>query len=163
LLSPRSKKPQNIPNSMAGFGRVLFLGETNHTTPPCCTNTTGAPREANYTANLSRSRHGESLNYTITPRHLKPSITIGLPQENGDYEYFMEGSYSEETSGGEYEYHYVSFDDPYMMDPKVNINEQRNPENIAEHYLRSKGNERRYYIAAEEVCWNYAGYKKRFG
>ncbi|KFQ48648.1 Coagulation factor V, partial [Nestor notabilis] len=61
---------------------------------------------------------------------------------------------------GEYEYHYVTFDDPYMTDPKVNINEQRNPENIAEHYLRSKGNERRYYIAAKEVCWNYAGYKK---
>ncbi|KFQ36843.1 Coagulation factor V, partial [Mesitornis unicolor] len=52
------------------------------------------------------------------------------------------------------------FDDPYMTDPKVNINEQRNPNDIAEHYLRSKGNERRYYIAAKEVCWNYAGYKK---
>ncbi|KFO13279.1 Coagulation factor V, partial [Balearica regulorum gibbericeps] len=52
------------------------------------------------------------------------------------------------------------FDDPYMTDPKVNINEQRNPDNIAEHYLRSKGNERRYYIAAKEVCWSYVGYKK---
>ncbi|XP_009327928.1 PREDICTED: coagulation factor V [Pygoscelis adeliae] len=160
LLSPRSKKPQNITNSMAGFGRTLFLGETNHATLPCCPNTTGAPSEANHTVDLSRARHGESLNYTLTPRQLRPSITIGLPQENGDYEYVMEGSYSEETSGGEYEYHYVSFDDPYMTDPKVNISEQRNPDNIAEHYLRSKGNERRYYIAAEEVCWNYAGYKK---
>ncbi|KFP07659.1 Coagulation factor V, partial [Calypte anna] len=60
----------------------------------------------------------------------------------------------------EYEYEYVTFDDPYMTDPKVNIKEQRNPNNIAEHYLRSKGNERRYFIAAKEVCWNYAGYKK---
>ncbi|XP_042644637.1 coagulation factor V isoform X1 [Tyto alba] len=160
LLSPRSKKPQKITNSMAGFGRTLFLGETNHTTLPCCANTTGAPSEANHTVDLSRARHRESLNYTLTPRQLKPSIMIGLPQENGDYEYVTERSYSEETSGGEYEYHYVSFDDPYMTDPKVNINEQRNPDNIAEHYLRSKGNERRYYIAAEEVCWNYAGYKK---
>lgn len=161
LLSPRSKKPQKFTNSMAGFGRTLFPGETNHTTLPCCT--TGAPSEANHRVDLSRARHGESLNYTLTPRQLKPSITIGLPQENGDYEYAMEGYYNEETSGSEYEYHYVSFDDPYMTDPKVNISAQRNPDDIAEHYLRSKGNERRYYIAAQEVCWNYAGYKKRFG
>ncbi|CAM9677521.1 unnamed protein product [Bubo scandiacus] len=160
LLSPRSKKPQKPTNSTAGFGRTLFSGETNRTMRPCCANTTGAPREANHPVDLSRARHGESLNYTLTPRQFKPSIVIGLPQENGDYEYIMEGSYGEETSGAEYEYHYVSFDDPYMTDPKVNINEQRNPENIAEHYLRSKGNERRYYIAAKEVCWNYAGYKK---
>ncbi|KFV12615.1 Coagulation factor V, partial [Tauraco erythrolophus] len=65
-----------------------------------------------------------------------------------------------DAAGGEYEYHYVTFDDPYTTDPKLNINEQRNPDNIAEHYLRSKGNERRYYIAAKEVCWNYAGYKQ---
>ncbi|KAM6438830.1 coagulation factor V [Rhynochetos jubatus] len=160
LLSPRSKNPQKPTHSMAGFGRTLFPGETNHTTPPCCTNGTGAPGEANQTVDPSRAGHGESLNYTLTPRQFKPSITIGLPQEDGEYEYVTEGSYSEETSGGEYEYHYVSFDDPYMTDPKVNVHEQRDPEYIAEHYLRSKGNERRYYIAAEEVCWRYAGYKK---
>uniref|UniRef100_A0A8B9FQM9 Plastocyanin-like domain-containing protein n=1 Tax=Amazona collaria TaxID=241587 RepID=A0A8B9FQM9_9PSIT len=159
LMSPRSKKPPRITNSVAELGRTLFLGETNHTTLPCCTNTTEAPSEANHT-HLSKAKHEESQNYTLTPRQFKPSITIGLPQENGEYEYVMEGYYSEETSGGEYEYHYVTFDDPYMTDPKVNINEQRNPDNIAEHYLRSKGNERRYYIAAKEVCWNYAGYKK---
>lgn len=162
-LSPRSKKPQEITNSVAEFGRTLLPGETNRTTLPCCTNTTGMPSEANRTADLSRARHGESLNYTLTPRQLRPSITIGLPQADGDYEYVTEGSFGEETSGDEYEYHYVSFDDPYMTDPKVNIYEQRNPENIAEHYLRSKGNERRYYIAAKEICWNYAGSKKRFG
>ncbi|XP_010145333.1 PREDICTED: coagulation factor V [Eurypyga helias] len=160
LLSPRSKSPQKPTRSMAGFGRTLFPGETNHTTPPYRTNATGAPGEANQTVDPSRAGHGESLNYTLTPRHLKPSITIGLPQEDGDYEYVTEGSYSEEMSGSEYEYHYVSFDDPYMTDPKVNVHEERNPDYIAEHYLRSKGNERRYYIAAKEVCWNYAGYKK---
>ncbi|KAM6310335.1 coagulation factor V [Aegotheles albertisi] len=160
LLSPRSTKSQKIPNSMAGFGRTLRAGETNNKTLPCCTNTTGEPSEASSAVDLSRAEHGGSVNYTLTPRQFKPSIMIGLPQENGDYEYFTEGSYGDETSGGEYEYHYVSFDDPYMTDPKVNVNEQRDPENIAECYLRSKGNERRYYIAAEEVCWNYAGYKK---
>ncbi|XP_074962094.1 coagulation factor V [Phalacrocorax aristotelis] len=160
LLSPRSKKPPKPTDSMAGFGHTLFAGETINTTVLCCTNTTGAPSEANHTVDLSRARYVESLNYTLTPRQLKPSIMIGLPQENGDYEYVTEEPYSEEISGGEYEYHYVHFDDPYMTDPKVNVNKQRNPDDIAEHYLRSKGNERRYFIAAKEVCWNYAGYKK---
>ncbi|XP_063999306.1 coagulation factor V [Pogoniulus pusillus] len=160
LLSPRSKKPQNITNSMAAFGHTLFPRETNHTTLSCCPNTTGALSEAKHTVDLSRVRDRESLNYTLTPRQFKPSITIGLPQENGDYEYVTEGFYNEETSGSEYEYNYVTFFDPYLTDPKVNTNEQRNPDNIAEHYLRSKGNERRYFIAAKEVCWNYAGYKK---
>ncbi|XP_071615057.1 coagulation factor V [Heliangelus exortis] len=159
ILSPRSKKPQKI-NSVAGFGHTVFLGETNHPTLPCCPNATGVPSEANHAVDLSRVKHGESLNYTLTPRQFKPSVTIGLPQENGDYEYVTGGFYNEETSGSEYEYEYVTFDDPYTTDPKVNIKEQRNPDNIAEHYLRSKGNERRYFIAAKEVCWNYAGYKK---
>ncbi|XP_054019198.1 coagulation factor V [Dryobates pubescens] len=160
LLSPRSKKPQTINNSMAAFGRTLLPSETNHTTLPCCTNTTGALSEAKHAVDLSRVKPREPLNYTLTPRQLRPSITIGLPQENGGYEYVYKGSHSEETSGAEYEYHYVAFDDPYLTDPKVNINEQRNPDNIAEHYLRSKGNERRYFIAAKEVCWSYAGYKR---
>uniref|UniRef100_A0A8C3CGB1 ferroxidase n=1 Tax=Cairina moschata TaxID=8855 RepID=A0A8C3CGB1_CAIMO len=80
-------------------------------------------------------------------------LELSKDKQAGEY-------YAEDTSGGEYEYHYVSFDDPYMTDPKLNIKEQRNPESIAEHYLRSRGNERRYYIAAKEVCWNYAGFKK---
>uniref|UniRef100_A0A8B9SRU5 Coagulation factor V n=1 Tax=Anas platyrhynchos TaxID=8839 RepID=A0A8B9SRU5_ANAPL len=149
LLSPRSKKSQKFPKPAAEFGRALFPIEANHTAPPCCTNT-------------SEASHGGLPNHTLSPRQFKPSIVIGLPHGNGDYEYFSGEYYAEDTSGGEYEYHYVSFDDPYMTDPKVNIKEQRNPESIAEHYLRSRGNERRYYIAAKEVCWNYAGFKKRF-
>ncbi|EOA96830.1 Coagulation factor V, partial [Anas platyrhynchos] len=151
LLSPRSKKSQKFPKPAAGFGRALFQIEANHTAPLCCTNTTEAPSEAS---------HGGLPNHTLSPRQFKPSIVIGLPHGNGDYEYFSGEYYAEDTSGGEYEYHYVSFDDPYMTDPKLNIKEQRNPESIAEHYLRSRGNERRYYIAAKEVCWNYAGFKK---
>ncbi|KFR14606.1 Coagulation factor V, partial [Opisthocomus hoazin] len=90
-------------------------------------------------------------------------------KEDSDYQDYLASFYSIRSSrkatGDEDKQNLTAlawehFDDPYMMDPKVNINEQRNPENIAEHYLRSKGNERRYYIAAEEVCWNYAGYKK---
>lgn len=156
LLSPRSRNPKKPGNSTAGFGRALFPSGTNHS------DSSKAPNGVSQRLDLSRARHGESLNHTLTPRQFRPSITIGLPRADGDYEYVIGESYSDESSGGEYEYHYVSFDDPYMTDPKVNISRQRNPDDIAEHYLRSRGNERRYYIAAKEVCWNYAGYKKRF-
>uniref|UniRef100_A0A8U8B4R9 Uncharacterized protein n=1 Tax=Geospiza parvula TaxID=87175 RepID=A0A8U8B4R9_GEOPR len=159
LLSPRSRNPKKPSNSMAGFGRVL-PGGTNHTAAQCCTDATKAASEVSQSVDVSRARHGESLGDTLTPRQFRPSITIGLPQADGDYEYVIGESYSDESSGGEYEYHYVSFDDPYMTDPKVNISRQRNPDDIAEHYLRSRGDKRRYYIAAKEVCWNYAGYKK---
>lgn len=151
FLNPRSKKPQKFTKPTEELGRTLFPGGANHITLPCCTNTTESP---------SKSSHRELPGDT---QQLKPSIVIGLPHENGNYEYTSGEYYSEDTSGDEYEYYYVSFDDPYMTDPKLNVNEQRNPENIAEHYLRSRGNERRYYIAAKEVCWNYAGLKKRFG
>uniref|UniRef100_G1NNF4 Coagulation factor V n=1 Tax=Meleagris gallopavo TaxID=9103 RepID=G1NNF4_MELGA len=151
FLNPRSKKPQKFTKPTEELGRTLFPGGANHVTLPCCTNTTESP---------SKSSHRELPGDT---QQLKPSIVIGLPHENGNYEYTSGEYYSEGTSGDEYEYYYVSFDDPYMTDPKLNVNEQRNPENIAEHYLRSRGNERRYYIAAKEVCWNYAGLKKRFG
>uniref|UniRef100_A0A8C0GY57 Coagulation factor V n=1 Tax=Chelonoidis abingdonii TaxID=106734 RepID=A0A8C0GY57_CHEAB len=57
----------------------------------------------------------------------------------------------------------AEFDDPYTKDPRFNINNVRNPDDIAVHYLRSRGNMRRYYIAAEEVFWDYAGLKKRLG
>uniref|UniRef100_A0A8C3TTR7 ferroxidase n=1 Tax=Catharus ustulatus TaxID=91951 RepID=A0A8C3TTR7_CATUS len=160
LLSPRSRNPKKHNSSMVGSGHVLFPGGTNHTAVPCCTDATKAASEVSPRVDLSRARHGESLNDTLTPRQFRPSITIGLPRADGDYEYVIGESYSDESSGGEYEYQYVSFDDPYLTDPKVNISTQRNPHGIAEHYLRSKGNERRYYIAAKEVCWNYAGYKK---
>lgn len=156
LLTPRSRNSKKPGNSTAGFGRGLFPDGTNHS------DTAQAPGEVSQRADLGRAGHGESLNHTLTPRQFRPSITIGLPRADGDYEYVVGESYSEESSGGEYEYQYVSFDDPYMTDPKVNISRQRNPDDIAEHYLRSRGNERRYYIAAKEVCWNYAGYKKRF-
>uniref|UniRef100_A0A8C3TTS5 Coagulation factor V n=1 Tax=Catharus ustulatus TaxID=91951 RepID=A0A8C3TTS5_CATUS len=155
LLSPRSRNPKKHNSSMVGSGHVLFPGGTNHTAVPCCTDATKAASEVSPRVDLSRARHGESLNDTLTPRQFRPSITIGLPRADGDYEYVIGESYSDESSGGEYEYQYVSFDDPYLTDPKVNISTQRNPHGIAEHYLRSKGNERRYYIAAKEVCWNY--------
>uniref|UniRef100_A0A452UT21 Coagulation factor V n=1 Tax=Ursus maritimus TaxID=29073 RepID=A0A452UT21_URSMA len=44
-----------------------------------------------------------------------------------------------------------------------NINSSRNPDNIAAWYLRSNnGNRKYYYIAAEEVSWDYSKFAQRF-
>uniref|UniRef100_A0A8C4WFS3 Plastocyanin-like domain-containing protein n=1 Tax=Gopherus evgoodei TaxID=1825980 RepID=A0A8C4WFS3_9SAUR len=75
----------------------------------------------------------------------------------------MSGESVTEIEDYAYSYAYVEFDDPYTKDPRFNINNVRNPDDIAVHYLRSRGNMRRYYIAAEEVFWDYAGLKKRLG
>ncbi|KFO84841.1 Coagulation factor V, partial [Buceros rhinoceros silvestris] len=115
------------------------------------------------------------VTYTKTDKKaVSVSFEEDVPEEEGDkedldYQDYLASFYSIRSSrkatGDEENQNLTAlawedFDDPYMTDPKVNIYEQRNPENIAEHYLRSKGNERRYYIAAKEICWNYAGYKK---
>uniref|UniRef100_A0A8C3F7Z1 ferroxidase n=1 Tax=Chrysemys picta bellii TaxID=8478 RepID=A0A8C3F7Z1_CHRPI len=76
-------------------------------------------------------------------------------------EYVPGGSDSEEIADNLYSYEYADFNDPYTTDPRFNINNVRNPDDIAVHYLRSRGNMRRYYITAEEVIWDYAGLKKR--
>ncbi|XP_074178553.1 coagulation factor V isoform X3 [Rhinolophus sinicus] len=43
------------------------------------------------------------------------------------------------------------------VDIRTDINSSRNPDNIAAWYLRSKnGNRKNYYIAAEEISWDYS-------
>ncbi|XP_074178552.1 coagulation factor V isoform X2 [Rhinolophus sinicus] len=43
------------------------------------------------------------------------------------------------------------------QDIRTDINSSRNPDNIAAWYLRSKnGNRKNYYIAAEEISWDYS-------
>ncbi|KAH1185503.1 coagulation factor V-like [Mauremys mutica] len=150
-LTPRGVRPPKIPGEQ---NCTLFSSEANHTVSLCEANNTALPSEANLPVLPSRS------NYTLTPRQFKPVI-IGLPSGNGDYkEYVPGGSDSEEIADYPYSYEYVEFDDPYTKDPRFNINNVRNPDDIAVHYLRSRGNMRRYYIAAEEVFWDYAGLKK---
>ncbi|KFV97276.1 Coagulation factor V, partial [Eurypyga helias] len=115
------------------------------------------------------------LSYTRTDKKaVSTSVEEDVQEEEGDkedldYQDYLASFYSIRSSrnatGDEEKQNLTAlamehFDDPYMTDPKVNVHEERNPDYIAEHYLRSKGNERRYYIAAKEVCWNYAGYKK---
>uniref|UniRef100_K7F2H6 Coagulation factor V n=1 Tax=Pelodiscus sinensis TaxID=13735 RepID=K7F2H6_PELSI len=145
-MTPRGVR---LPKVQRELNCTLLSSEANHTLPLCQANNTALSNEANHTVLLSRT------NDTLTPRQFKP-IVIGLPNGNGDYK-------DEEIEDNLYEYEYVEFDDLYMKDPRFNINNIRNPDDIAVHYLRSRGHMRRYYIAAEEVIWDYAGLKKRLG
>ncbi|CAM4463818.1 unnamed protein product [Lepidochelys kempii] len=150
-LTPRGVRP---PKVLGEQNCTLLSREANHTVSLCEANNTELPSEANHTVLPSRA------NYTLTPRQFKP-IIIGLPSGNGDYkEYVPGGSDSEEIEDYSYSYAYVEFDDPYTTDPRFNLNNVRNPDDIAVHYLRSRGTTKRYYIAAEEVFWDYGGLKK---
>ncbi|KAM7180046.1 coagulation factor V-like isoform 2-T2 [Macrochelys suwanniensis] len=145
-LTPRGVRPPKVPGEQ---NFTLLSRETNHTVSLCEANNTALPSETNHTVLPSRA------NYTpgLTPRQFKP-IIIGLPSGNGNYEYIPGGSDREEIADSQHS------DDEYTTDPRFNINNVRNPDDIAVHYLRNGGNMRRYYIAAEEVFWDYAGLKK---
>uniref|UniRef100_A0A8C6VFZ2 Plastocyanin-like domain-containing protein n=1 Tax=Naja naja TaxID=35670 RepID=A0A8C6VFZ2_NAJNA len=56
------------------------------------------------------------------------------------------------------------YDNPYTTDSRLDSNSARNPDDIAGRYLRTinRGNIRKYYIAAEEVLWNYSPIRKSF-
>ncbi|XP_067402211.1 coagulation factor V isoform X2 [Emydura macquarii macquarii] len=150
-LTPRGVRPPKVPGEQ---NHTLSTSEANHTVSLCEANSTALPSEAN------RTVFPNGDNYTLTPRQFKP-IIIGLPNGNGDYkEYIPGGSDSEEIADYSYPYAYVEYDDPYTTDSRFNINNVRDPDDIAVHYLRSRGNMRRYYVAAEEVFWDYAGLKK---
>ncbi|XP_019383077.1 PREDICTED: coagulation factor V [Gavialis gangeticus] len=153
ILTPRGVRLSKPSRPSGKQNCTLWLSEDNHTALLCGTNNTLLPTEVNHTAPVS------GTNSTLTPRQFKPAVVIGVPKGNGEYEYFPEDFYSEHGADDVYDYLQVPYEDPYTTDPKLNINEARNPDAIAVHYLRSRGHERKYYIAAEEVWWDYAGFK----
>lgn len=106
----------------------------------------------------------KEVNNTLTPRQFKPYIKIGLPNENGDYnEYDPENSETEDSADTSFEYQIVRYDNPYATDSRLDVNKVRNADDIAGRYLRTvnKGYMRKYYIAAEEVFWDYDTLRKR--
>ncbi|XP_043928298.1 coagulation factor V isoform X2 [Protopterus annectens] len=97
----------------------------------------------------------------FAPRGSKPSISIGLPgSKQGDYvEYDVEHQTMFKSSlqdPFQQNYEYVEYDDPYTTDFRTDSANPRNPTSIAEKYQTlGKGSTLTYYIAAEEVYWNY--------
>ncbi|XP_061484280.1 coagulation factor V [Rhineura floridana] len=136
VLTPRTSKPLISPR---GFGKPQASIKLNHTM---------LLNEAND---------------TLTPKQDKPIVTIGLPSEDGDYEeYYIDKTDDEDSSSGSLEYQVVQYDDPYITDSRFDSTNARNPDAIAGVYLRTSNNAnmRRYYIAAEEVLWDYAALRK---
>ncbi|XP_029789209.1 coagulation factor V [Suricata suricatta] len=98
-----------------------------------------------------------TLNNTFIPRELNPPVVIGLSGNDGDYIEIIPRQKEESSEEIFYDIDYVAYDDPYQTDVRADINSSRNPDSIAAWYLRSNnGNKKYYYIAAEEISWDYS-------
>uniref|UniRef100_A0A8C6CT12 Coagulation factor V n=1 Tax=Moschus moschiferus TaxID=68415 RepID=A0A8C6CT12_MOSMO len=104
-----------------------------------------------------------TLNNTFIPEGFNPLVVVGLSRDDGDYIEIIPRQ-KEESSEEDYgEFEFVAYNDPYQTDLRADINSSRNPDNIAAWYLRSNnGNRKNYYIAAEEISWDYSKFVQRF-
>ncbi|KAM4860376.1 coagulation factor V [Thomomys bottae] len=101
-----------------------------------------------------------TLNDTLIPKELNPLVVVGFSRDDGDYiEIIPRDDYE---SGDDYAEYYVGYDNPYKTDTRADTSSFRDPDNIAAWYLRSNsGNKKYYYIAAEEISWDYSKFAER--
>nr|XP_019602979.1 PREDICTED: coagulation factor V [Rhinolophus sinicus] len=86
-----------------------------------------------------------------------PPVVLGFSGDDGEYTEIIPRGKEESSEEDSVEIDFVTYDDPYQTDIRTDINSSRNPDNIAAWYLRSKnGNRKNYYIAAEEISWDYS-------
>ncbi|KAG8515743.1 Coagulation factor V, partial [Galemys pyrenaicus] len=135
------------------------------------------PPEADHTSDNSESSHslllpefGQTFSYPdldqIPPSslndtsimELNPLVVVGLSGDDGDYIEYIPRQKEQSSEEDNVEIDYVAYDDPYQTDIRTDINSSRNPDNIAAWYLlrSNNGNRRNYYIAAEEISWDYS-------
>lgn len=110
-------------------------------------------------------------NNTFSPRGFNPrsfsrlvkEIVIGISR-GGDGEYEEYDADSEfNTNPEEKLKRMVAFEEPYKIHTEDDVQRYTNPDRIVENFLRtSKGTKRIYYIAAEEVQWDYSGRAIRY-
>uniref|UniRef100_A0A3B3X5G3 ferroxidase n=1 Tax=Poecilia mexicana TaxID=48701 RepID=A0A3B3X5G3_9TELE len=120
------------------------------------------------------------LNPEFTPRGARPNtpqtvtkeeelinfpIVIALPRPDfSDYQLYVPADEPEQPDMSEQdvtqnEYEYVSFKDPYSSHEDI---KNLNLDETTKHYLKLSGPDvKTYFIAAEEVEWDYAGYGHR--
>ncbi|KAM8817409.1 coagulation factor V [Rhynchonycteris naso] len=97
------------------------------------------------------------LNNTFATREFNSPIVVGFSGEDGDYIEFIPVKTEESSEEDYHEIDHVAYDDPYQTDIRTDTNSSRNPDHIASWYLRSNnGNSKVYYIAAEEISWDYS-------
>ncbi|GAB1285630.1 Coagulation factor V [Apodemus speciosus] len=122
-------------------GQVSPLPELNHTLPH----------------HIPPPLPSPTLNGTALPMKFNPLVVVGLSRVDGDD---VEIIPSEELQSMDEDYAedvYVTYNDPYKTDTRTDVNSSRNPDTIAAWYLRSHGgNKKFYYIAAEEISWDYS-------
>uniref|UniRef100_A0A2K6FGC7 Coagulation factor V n=1 Tax=Propithecus coquereli TaxID=379532 RepID=A0A2K6FGC7_PROCO len=98
-----------------------------------------------------------TLNDTFISKEFNPPVVVGLSRDDGDYIEIIPRQEDQDSDEDYVEIDYVAYSDPYQTDIRTDINSSRNPDNIAAWYLRSNnGNRRNYYIAAEEISWDYS-------
>ncbi|KAM9851214.1 coagulation factor V [Aulostomus maculatus] len=90
-------------------------------------------------------------------------VVIGLPRPDfSDYELYIPGDEPQHLDMPDVkadEYEYVSYKDPYSSHEDIR---NFNLDETTKYYLKHSGpNVRTYFIAAEEVEWDYAGYGQR--
>ncbi|XP_059198172.1 coagulation factor V [Centropristis striata] len=92
-------------------------------------------------------------------------VVIGVPRPDfSDYELYVPGDEPdhftpEEENLSENDYEYVTYIDPYSSHEDV---KNLNLDETNKYYLKlSGGNSKTYFIAAEEVSWDYGGYGQR--
>ncbi|KAM4044098.1 coagulation factor V [Anomaloglossus baeobatrachus] len=95
------------------------------------------------------------------PHERKSEIVIGVTRKFDDYvEYDPE--VSNFIDEGKSKPPYLIYEEPYTIETEDDVNRYTNPDRIVQNFMRtSKGIKRSYYIAAEEVQWDYTGGSKR--
>ncbi|XP_076011480.1 coagulation factor V isoform X1 [Genypterus blacodes] len=94
-------------------------------------------------------------------------VIIGVPRPDfSDYELYVPGDEPDhlgvddtQTNVKANEYEYVTYKDPYSSHEDI---KHHSLDDLAKHYLKISGpNIKTYFIAAEEVEWNFGGYGQR--
>ncbi|XP_071063667.1 coagulation factor V isoform X2 [Dasypus novemcinctus] len=168
LLLLRQKNPFKILNGkwhlVSEKGSYEIIQETNEdmTDNKLLNNSQNASR-AWEEINPLTNKHGEQSGHPKFSgvKQKFPQVVIGLTGYNGDD---IEITPKEEVQSKEeesVEIDYVAYDNPYQTDTRTNIKYSRDPDHIAAWYLRSNsGNRKYYYIAAEEISWDYSKFSK---
>uniref|UniRef100_A0A8C6HRV9 Coagulation factor V n=1 Tax=Mus spicilegus TaxID=10103 RepID=A0A8C6HRV9_MUSSI len=98
-----------------------------------------------------------TLNNTSLSRKFNPLVVVGLSRVDGDDVEIVPSEEPERIDEDYAEDDFVTYNDPYRTDTRTDVNSSRNPDTIAAWYLRGHGGHKKfYYIAAEEISWNYA-------
>ncbi|KAM5294791.1 coagulation factor V [Glossophaga mutica] len=154
------------------LGQETIPPDLGHTAPPPELRRTSAPPGLDQMPYTSEPRQtfpysdlspmpapqpSPPLNDTFTTKEFSLPFVVGFSGDDGDYIEIIPSEREESSEDDSYEIGHVAYDDPYQTDTRTDVNSSRNPDSIAEWYLRSNsGNRKYYYIAAEEISWDYS-------